>query len=227
MTTIIGHRGAAGVALENSLQSVKAAIRHGVDALEFDVHLTKDGHIVVLHDKRTRRIADEDVIVRQKTLAELRALELKNGQTIPTIDEVLATVGTTPLVIDIKDHGVAEAMIEVFKRFPKAHVTFASFKHQELARAKELFPECPIYVLEHHSPFEIINRARHLKATGIGLNKWLMNPLTYKLARRYHLELYVYTVNSPLLVKFLLKFYPEISLCTDHPARFSHLRKKK
>ena len=81
-----------------------------------------------------------------------------------------------------------------------------------------------MYVLEHFSPFDIIDSARHLHAKGIGLNKWLMNPLTYKRAQRHHIELYVYTVNWGWLGRFFKKLYPDVVICTDNPERFTSLR---
>jgi hypothetical protein len=57
-------------------------------------------------------------------------------------------------------------------------------------------------------------------ATGIGLNKWIMNPLTYWLARHYELEIYLYTVNNRLLARCFHLLYPKVLLCTNHPERF-------
>jgi glycerophosphoryl diester phosphodiesterase len=224
---IYGHRGAAGLALENSHESMQAALQYSLDAIEFDVHLTKDDQIVVLHDKHTKRIAEEKALVRKKTLTELRALTLNNKQHIPTLDEVLSALDDSGVIIDIKDRGVAEKMPDVLARHPKIKPIFASFIHEELRVIRKLMPDAPTYVLEHFSPIEIIHSARSLGATGIGLNKWLMNPLAYRLAKRYHLQFYVYTLNSPWLGRFYHRFYPDVAICTDHPERFVKRKPKQ
>ena len=71
---IIGHRGASHDAPENTLASIKLAWEQGADAAEFDVFLSKDGQIVVIHDKDTKRVAGVDKPVVQQTLEELRKL---------------------------------------------------------------------------------------------------------------------------------------------------------
>jgi glycerophosphoryl diester phosphodiesterase len=219
---LIGHRGAAGLALENSRESIIAALSFAIDAIEFDVRKTKDDRLVVMHDRHTGRVADRKVAVNHLTLAELQAMELHNGQTIPTLEDILALIGDRkPVVIDIKDSGTAEILLDILRRFPAVRPQFTSLRHRELTILHKALPEAPILVLEHFSPFEIIHTARRLHATGISLNMWLMNPLTYRLAMRHHLELRVYTVNHPWLVRFFRRLYPEVIMYTDHPERFS------
>lgn len=225
MTKIIAHRGASGSALENSIAAMKHALTQDVDGIEFDVHLTRDGKIVVIHDAHTARVASKVVRVRAQTLAELQGLSLKDGQKIPTLDEVLDVAGEKPVSIDIKDDGTCDELLRVLARHPKAQVTIVSFRHGELAAMQKARPEIPTYVLEHFAPFAIVRSARHLHTTGIGLNMWLMNPFTYFAARRARLKLYVYTVNHLWLARFLLKLYPGVDICTDFPARISIARK--
>lgn len=221
MTKIIGHRGAAGIALENSRESLLAAIQHGVDMIELDTHLTADDHLVVIHDPYTKRVVPGDnVVVRAKTLAELQALPLHNGETFISLDEALQIIGTTPVIIELKDEGSVDELLLALGRHPNVNASIASFHHNELRQVRRAMPDTPVYVLEHMSPLEIVHSARSLQATGIGLNKWLMNPLTYRLAKRYHLELYVYTVNNAFIAWFLRVLYPDIHLCTNHPERF-------
>lgn len=237
---IIGHRGAAGLALENSLASLQAALDNGADAVEIDARLTADGHVVLCHDAHTGRVAVRKVTVRRHTLAALRKIKLNDGQRIPTLDEALGVLGKTPVIIEIKDSNAAEPIVNVVKKHKQANVIFASFSHSELRRLRELLPEAPVYVLDHLKPIEIIGNARRIHATGIGLNKWLMNPLTYHLAKRYGLEMYSYTMHSRLFAKsrrltakaphashnrvlvwFFRRFYPRVAICTDRPDRLA------
>lgn len=220
MTKIIGHRGAAGLALENSSESLQNALKYRVDAIEFDVHLTKDGHVVVLHDDDTGRIAGETVFVREKTLAELQALELKNGQHLPTLDDVLTLLAGSTVIIDIKDTGMAEALLHIVAKHPLVQPSFASFHFEELKALRRLAPDAKLYVLKHSRPLKIIFDAHKLNAS-VGINKWVLNPLTYWLLRRRRTELYVYTVNGRLSGQFIRAFYPAADICTDNPQLFT------
>ncbi|HEY4160843.1 MAG TPA: glycerophosphodiester phosphodiesterase family protein [Candidatus Saccharimonadales bacterium] len=218
---IIGHRGAAGLALENSRAALRAAIDQGVDAIECDVRLTADDRLVVMHDPVTGRVADVSRTVHKQTLADLRKLNLKNGEKILTLDEALDIIGDTPVVIELKDKESVNELLLVLERHPHADPSVASFQHEELRHIRRVLPAVPTYVLESSAPVDIISTARSLHATGIGLNKWIMNPLTYWLARYYHLEIYLYTVNNRLLARTLHLLYPKIILCTNHPERFT------
>ena len=96
---IVAHRGASGEAPENTLPAFHLAWEQGADAIEGDFHLTRDGHIVCIHDDDTARVAGRSLKVSESTLAELRALDAGAsfharfaGTRIPTFAEVAATV---------------------------------------------------------------------------------------------------------------------------------------
>ncbi len=96
---IIGHRGASHDAPENTLASVNLAWKQNADAVEIDVFLSKDGHIVAFHDDTTERLAGVDKPVVEQTLAQLMKLDVGRwkdakftGERIPTLSAVLATI---------------------------------------------------------------------------------------------------------------------------------------
>src|SRR5690606_25135252 len=98
---VIAHRGASHDAPENTLAAVNLAWEMGADAVEFDVHLTSDGHLVSIHDKDTKRVAGTKKVVAETTLAEVQELDVGTwkdgafaGETSPSIDAVLATIPT-------------------------------------------------------------------------------------------------------------------------------------
>ena len=87
---------------ENSLAAFRAAVEKGY-GIELDVHRTRDGALVVHHDDSLKRLTGVDKRIAQSTLKEIRACKLPNGESIPTLDEVLKTVaGRTPLVVEVK-----------------------------------------------------------------------------------------------------------------------------
>jgi glycerophosphoryl diester phosphodiesterase len=114
---IFGHRGAAGVAPENTLVSFRAALAQGADRLELDVHGTLDGHVVVLHDASLDRTTDGSGEVRAMTLEAVRRLDagarfaphpglqpivVQGAVRVPTLDEVLAELPEVALNIEVK-----------------------------------------------------------------------------------------------------------------------------
>ena len=78
MSIVLGHRGASGYAPENTLEAFKLAMDMGADGFELDVHLSKDGELVVIHDETVDRTTDGTGFVGEMTLAELKALDASN-----------------------------------------------------------------------------------------------------------------------------------------------------
>lgn len=225
---IIGHRGAAGLALENTVESIEAAISAGVDAIEFDIRVTKDGKIVLSHDKHIGRVSKHDHHISRYSLRKLRQLELHNGKPIATLSEAIKAAGSTALVIEGKDSGWARPLAEFLKKQSKhPDCKVISFNHTELYNFSQLLPGVPVYALEKTSPFDAIRTARLLKFHGVNFNFWILSPMSYYLARRYKLEIIVYTVNSPFIARFLRVLYPHISITTNVPDKMQFLRSKR
>ena len=110
----IAHRGlhkADKTVPENSLAAFRDAVEGGY-GVEFDVHITKDGHLVVFHDDDTRRMCGVDAKVEELSLAELQKLYLAgSGERIPSLGEVLAVIdGKVPIILEIKRGGRNEEL---------------------------------------------------------------------------------------------------------------------
>ena len=108
---IIAHRGFSSQAPENTLSAFRLAWERGADACETDLHLTKDGNIVVTHDENLKRVSGEDKSVAHSALKELLTLDVGSwmgpkwkGEKIPTLDQALATmpVGKKRFFLEIK-----------------------------------------------------------------------------------------------------------------------------
>lgn len=225
---IIGHRGAAGLALENTVESIRAAINAGVDAIEFDIRVTKDGQIVLNHDKHIGRVSNHDHHISKYTLRKLRKVQLHNGKPIATLSEAIRAAGNTNLVIEGKDNGWAQTLAEflsVHKKLPE--VSVISFNHTELYNFSQLMPGIKTYALERTSPFDAIQTARLSGFTGVNLYFWILSPFSYYLARRHKLQVIVYTLNSPTLAGVMKFLYPKISITTNVPHKMQFLRGKR
>jgi len=135
---VTGHRGAAGVVAENTLKSFRRAIELGVDAVECDVHLTRDGQVVVMHDDTVDRTTGGTGRIAEMDLADIRRLDAGDGETVPTLDELLETVaGRCELLCELKADGVeAPAADAILARGMGEQVMFISFSLSQLAGLK-------------------------------------------------------------------------------------------
>lgn len=109
--TIIGHRGSPLAAPENTLASFQAAVLEGVEAVELDVRLTRDGEVVVMHDAALGRTVVGSGYVEEMDAARLRALDAGKGERVPTLREVLRAFPSLLVDVEIKaDAGNAERL---------------------------------------------------------------------------------------------------------------------
>ena len=108
MTKIFAHRGASAYAPENTMEAFHLAAKQGADGIELDVHVTKDGEVVVTHDEKIDRVSNGSGFVKDMTLRELKRLSFHNhmesyvGAGIPTLREVLEFVKTTTMAVNIE-----------------------------------------------------------------------------------------------------------------------------
>ncbi|GHF57636.1 glycerophosphoryl diester phosphodiesterase [Streptomyces thermodiastaticus] len=154
-----------GVEPENTLRSFVAAERAGLDAIELDLHLSKDGALVVIHDAEVDRTTDGSGAVADKTLAELRALDAGRGERIPVFEEVLDAV-RAPLQAEIKDVAAAEALAEVMhRRDLVSRVEVLSFHDEALTEIARLVPGVRTALVADRYGTEVVGRAR---AAGAG-----------------------------------------------------------
>ncbi len=156
---VIAHRGGAGLWPENTLYAFRQAAALGVDVLEMDVQITKDGEIVVLHDSTVDRTTNGTGAVGDLTLTELRRLDAGytwtadegqsfpfrgRGLTIPTLAEVFAALPEAPMNIEIKPSGpsIAAPLAQLIRDYGMAEcVLVASFDVGILQEFRRLCPE--------------------------------------------------------------------------------------
>jgi glycerophosphoryl diester phosphodiesterase len=139
MIYVVGHRGAAGVLPENTLKGFRYAIDLGVDQIECDVHRTRDDRLVVIHDDTVDRTTNGHGAIREMNFAAIRALDAGQGEQVPTLDEVLATVqGKVGLLCELKGEGVEDATVDaVVAHGMEQEVIFTSFHLERLARVRQ------------------------------------------------------------------------------------------
>ncbi len=154
--TSLAHRGASAHAPENTLEAYRMAVESGAGGLELDVHMTRDGQVVVMHDDDVDRLTDGAGLVREKSLQELENLEVGyhfspdggstfpyrgRGLKIPTLQEVLQQFPNTPINLDIKEDqaGFEEAVLRIIEKNDAENRTFvASQKHRVVRKFRKL-----------------------------------------------------------------------------------------
>ena len=217
---IIAHRGASYDAPENTLPAVTLAWERNADAVEMDGFLSKDGHVVAIHDKDTGRVAGDSRKVSDQTLAELKAHDVGSwkdakyaGTHIPTVTEVLATVPDgKPLGIEVKG-GNREIVPALEKALDAAgkreQVNFIAFDYDLIVAAKERMPDVPSYWLYGFSARErvyhrilsnddLIEKAKKANLDGLDFrHDGDFDKAFVDKVRAEGMEVLVYTVNSP------------------------------
>lgn len=213
----IGHRGAAGVELENSLASLRAALASGVDAVEFDIWKTADNHFVLCHDADLVHMSGDRLLISDTPLIELQNIKLTNGERLATLQEALQLVTNKPVVIDVKGHNWALALAHELKRMLANQVIVISFDHHELIKFKRLMPELEVYTIGGKTALQAAYRAHKYRLTGMDINANVMNPLFYWYARIHRLKIITYTVNNKLRARVFRSLFPRIAITTDFP----------
>ncbi len=154
---IIAHRGGAALAPENTEEAFRNAARVGADGIEFDVHRTSDGVLVVMHDATVNRMTDGEGFIKDMTWEQISALHLVNGERVMTLEEVISLARETGMgaLAELKSTayypGIEEDALAIVKRAGYLEkTTFISFNWDVLERLKELEPDArvgPLYGL--------------------------------------------------------------------------------
>ncbi|MCX4878879.1 MULTISPECIES: glycerophosphodiester phosphodiesterase family protein [unclassified Streptomyces] len=192
----IGHRGVMGTEPENTLRSFVAAQQAGLDVIELDLHLSKDGALVVMHDTDVDRTTDGTGPIAEKTISELRALDAGRGEHVPVFEEVLDAV-RSPLQAEIKDIAAARALAEVMlKRDLVSRVEVSSFHDEAIAEINRLVPGVRTALIGSRFGTDIVDRAVEAGAATVCLNIRRLTLEVVERARKADLRIIGWVVNT-------------------------------
>lgn len=218
---IVAHRGASGDAPENTLAAFNLAWEQGADAIEGDFYLTKDGRIVCIHDKDSERTAGKKLVVAQSTLDELRQLEYGkwkdakyDGEPIPTIEEVLATVPEGKyILIEIKSGPeIAQPLKKVLKDcgLKRDQLRIICFNDEVVAACKQAMPDIKAFWLTSFKQDKqtgawspkidsVLKTLERTRADGLDCHGELevLTPAFIKALRDRKYEFHTWTINEP------------------------------
>ncbi len=212
------HRGASADAPENTLAAFDLAVEQGAELIEFDVHRTRDGELVVLHDFSSRRTTNGSGMVAEQTLAELKALDAGAwrgprwaGQRIPTLAEMLDRYGERVyLNIEIKVdkipyQGIEQAVAAAIQvRGLRGRIVVSSFDFATIGRLRAVDPQIRAALLAEQRPDQAIRVAAEIGAVGVHLAASVIAPAVVDEAAERGLGILAWTVDSEPEMQFLL-----------------------
>ncbi len=194
---VIGHRGAAGLAPENTLRSFARAIELGVDAIELDVHL-KDGSLIVIHDDTLDRTTNGRGSIGSARLAEIRALDAGDGERVPLLEEVLDLVaGRVAVNVELKGKNTARRTASVCAHYPNTEFLVSSFDLDELRNFRVTTRAVRVAPLFGRARPDIFDIARELRTSTINVSRKIASLELLATAKQQRYDVFVYTVNDP------------------------------
>ncbi len=218
MGSVYGHRGAPAEHPENTLAGFRRALELGVEGIELDVHLSKDGVPVVLHDETVDRTTNGAGAVADMTVDELKALDAGEGERIPTLAEVLDLVGDAVLVdIEVKANAAGSAVLEEIKGRDTRWV-ISSFDWDVLRYVRSVDAEAELWVLSTGATDEALATVDEVKASALALWQRAIDEDIAKMLVERSVPFWPWTVNDPEQAERLLE-WGAFGICTDDPAR--------
>jgi glycerophosphoryl diester phosphodiesterase len=232
----IGHRGAAGYCPENTFASFKKALDLGVDYLEIDVQMTKDGELVVIHDTTVNRTTNGKGKVKDFTLIEIQNLDAGSwfnctfaGEKIPSLSEFLDEfAGKVGILLELKKPSLypqivektAEELIRRKLTTEKNQIIVQSFDRDSLKRFHELLPSIPIGVLVKSAGVKMISNKDLRSFTSyvsyVNPKITMVNKRLIKRIHHHGLKTIIWTVKKKNDVMTLKNLHVE-GIITDFP----------
>ncbi len=219
MALVIGHRGAAASAAENTLEGIRAAALCKADYVELDVRLSRDGELVLMHDERVDRTTNGNGLVEELSLVELKALDVLDltgrsveNQRIATLKEAIILAGELGLglVVEMKEEGL-EGLVAEALQGKKSIVT--SFYHDSLRELSDI-SDLKTGIIISSLPINPVQLAIMAKATAIFPKR--VNARLFKEAHQRAIAVFPWTVNSREEASWLFRLGAD-GLVTDNP----------
>jgi glycerophosphoryl diester phosphodiesterase len=233
---VIAHRGASAAAPENTMAAFRKAAAMGAECIETDLHLSRDGRLVVMHDATLARTTNGDGLVKNFTFAELRKLDAGSwfseefkGERIPVVEDLLDFAGQTDLslYLEIKGgagYGVERAVISALRdrKESKASVVLC-FDGSVLDRIHQLDRLVMTGLLFEAGGEDMVKEAVRVGARQIGPRGDCVTPALIEDAHRRGLKVVAWTIDEPVQMRALAAAGVD-GIMTNHPGRLVAVR---
>ena len=244
---LVAHRGGAKLVPENTIEAFRCAVDEwGADTLEMDVRLTRDGHVVVIHDETVDRTTDGSGAVAEFTLAELRELDAGcrfhdlDGRTpfggvgvrVPTFEEVLDQCRGVWFNVEAKEPAVSGPLVEVIRRHGQEHRVLVAADNEKSRKDARGYGgpwgagrrQCMLFWLLHWMPGAIAYTPA-VDALQVP-QRWrgfrVVSPSFVRKAHRRNIPVHVWTVDDPDDMRRLLSWGVD-AIQTDRPDLLSEV----
>ncbi len=245
MQKIFAHRGASGYAPENTLEAFELAAKIGADGVELDIHMTKDGELVVAHDEELHRVSNGRGFIRDMTLAELKKLRFNRthpeyaNATIPTLREAYELLKPTGLEVntELKTSRIRYERIEAkcvqlaAETGMTERVLYSSFNSASLLLIKHMEPSARVGLLR--TPIGMLNNRKVIDPWNLAnlvgidaIHPHFSELLLYREADKAHakgMQVNVWTVNDEADILKCLNAGADM-LIGDYPDRMLRIR---
>lgn len=230
------HRGFKGKYPENTMLAFKKAVEIGADGIEFDVHLSKDGELVIIHDETLERTTDGKSLVCEKTLEDLKKLNASKLypdceiQRIPTLreyfefakdKEIITNIELKNSIIDYE--GIEEKVYRLIEEFGLAEkIIISSFNHESLVRFKNIDPNIKCGVLESSRLYKPWEYVKNLGCEYYHPMNFVVDDELVKKCKDYNIGLNIWFGQSEFDYSLYVKD-GVTSLITDYPDRVKEI----
>lgn len=230
---IFAHRGFSGIAPENTMAAFEKAIAIKADGIETDVHLSKDGKVVICHDETLNRTTNGSGPIQDYTFEQLQAFDAGSKfapefsrERIPALEDLLKLVRQTDLALNIelktdKIHypEIEAKVLALLKDYDLVErAMISSFNFRSIAKVKELLPEIPTAALmkDPNTISDFWEKMLELKVAAVHPEHKYLEPDFMDAAQKKGILVNTWTPNQPEELKRLLKFQPN-GVITNFP----------
>ena len=216
MVKVYGHRGAPAAFPENTLAGFRHALELGVEGIELDVHLSKDGVPVVIHDDTIDRTTNGTGKIADFTVAELHALDAGSGEFVPTLAEVLDLVGDRVHVdIEVKANAASEEVLKEVKG-RSFRWLISSFDWDVLRYVRSVDQDADLWVLSMAASDEALEVVESIGAKALALWDKAIDADIVQMLDERGVAFWPWTVNDADRARQLVE-WGAIGICTDDP----------
>src|SRR5699024_5700433 len=231
---IIAHRGYSGRYIENTLPAFEAAAAVGAEWIECDVHLSRDGQVVIHHDEKLNRLANRYGKITDYTLAELQLMTLKQGNlisTIPSLAHYLSRAPTKPILTNlaIKRHklmpdNLEEKVVDLVNSYKTLEQTvISSVDHRTLHQVKKLDPSLKIAYLINKWTNRKLKLLNQLEPDYIHIRHDMIIKKRIQYLHEAGYKINTWTVNQPEQIEKMLALGVD-GIVTDYLDKALHIR---
>lgn len=234
-----GHRGASATQPENTMAAFKQALAMGAEAIELDIQRCRSGEMVVMHDADVSRTTDGNGLIKDMTLAELKALKLPNGENIATLDETLAELkggcrnGSNPTIfIEIKSNGAKSTAASIRNAVEQhgygyGELPVIGFNPKQVGLVKACNPKVEIGLSMSakrtaHEIQKLIPLAKLMRASAINPEHTLVTAELVDKAHAAGLKVNTWTVNEHADIKRVTEAGVD-NIMSDYPDRVKRI----